>query len=455
MNEAAESEKEKIDEKAQTDVDVSMADNNEPIENSPNDAQTSEILKLDVDCFEELFEFLSVNDLHALRQTCTRSKRVVDYFIRTNYPTIQFGYGEVFLNKYICKQYCQLDSSSTKMIKQLKILSEENLNAKDLEILQEILPQFERIEIEIGWLEGDFYEVILKWCTSLKDLSIRNIFGCEVIGDGNKWLSRQYPLIEHIDLNDHEIGSYGEAYEIPELKKFFELNSNIRAFSTNFHFLVMNRHCWLNTSITIDQLNIEGDCFYDKHMIGICGLLNTLYIQGFYKRIHMRAIYIKTQEAMDAIISVRGMEKLHLAQVGIKTTLPSMPKLRELGIGFYGDNDFEDLETVAKNLVNVERINFIRIKSDTIIPILRHAPRVKDIKVDHLDEGTHFKNDVINLFALNEERKTLARACKVTIYVDEKCFLSTKWATSNIDLSLVTLKRNEAFGLKRFVQTDE
>lgn len=41
----------------------------------------SPMLKLNADCFEELFEWLSVADLLTLRRTCKRLQQMVDYFI--------------------------------------------------------------------------------------------------------------------------------------------------------------------------------------------------------------------------------------------------------------------------------------------------------------------------------------------------------------------------------------
>lgn len=411
---------------------------------SSNVVSSADIFKLDVDCFEELFEFLSIAELRTIRQTCVRLKRVVDYFIRTNYPSIQIGNGKytICIDKYKYNEFNKLDEISRKMIKQLTFWSNQ-LDTKDLKIIQPILPQLERFQIGSWDFKGDFYKAILEWCTNLKELSICNIQSDKIIGEGNEWMNRKYPQIEHIVFDDTDIGGPGNAWEIPELKQFFQINPNIRTFSTTFHLLWENRDCFLNSGIKFDQLNVKGDCFLENGMNRICGLLNKLHEQNVYKRVHMRATFIYVQNDMDEIMSVRGMEKLYLACVEIRTTIPPMPELREIGINY--DGDFEDLDTIAKALINVERIHFNQIKSNSIIPFLRYAPKVKTIKIDHLHEGLHFKNGIINVVALNNIRKKLRSAANITIYIEEKHFLMTKWATPNVDLSLVTLKRNEAF----------
>ena len=42
--------------------------------------QTPQIFKLNVDRFGNVFDYLSLDDLHSFRQTCTRMQRVADYY---------------------------------------------------------------------------------------------------------------------------------------------------------------------------------------------------------------------------------------------------------------------------------------------------------------------------------------------------------------------------------------
>ncbi|XP_031637985.1 uncharacterized protein LOC116350355 [Contarinia nasturtii] len=400
----------------------------------------SPIQKLEIDCLEELFEWLSIANLRVLRQTCKRLKGVVDYFIKSNYPSVQFGFGPIKLYTEKIYKLRELDSASRKLIKQITLWTEE---PDEISSIRDILPQLERFEIGNSCqFHGDFYKSVLKWCTNLKNLSIRDIAVDKVIGDENDWLHSEYPLIKHIELDDSDIGGPGNAWEIPELKIFFEKNPQIQSFSTTFHFLWENRECYLDSNIKLDQLNIQGDCYLEHGMDRICGLLNTLYEQGFYRRVHMHASFIYEQEDWDQILSVRGMEKLYLVSVGIDIKFPPMSNLREFGTKF--GSQLGDYETIAKNLVNVERIYFYQMKSDTFIPFMRFAPRVEEIKIDNLCEGIYFNDGIINLTALNEERKTLNRARKITIYVKENVFLATKWATKSTELDLITLKRIEA-----------
>lgn len=46
------------------------------------------------------------------------------------------------------------------------------------------------------------------------------------------------------------------------------------------------------------------------------------------------------------------------------------------------------------------------------------------------------------IFALNDERKNLADACKAIIYLPENAYLAAKWKLNNFHLSHIEIKRS-------------
>lgn len=84
---------------------------------STNEVETyvssSTIVDLDIDCLEELFEWLSLCDLRALRATCKRMKIAVNYYVRLTYPK-GFGKLEICdsdaenLQNFDIPHFCQL-----------------------------------------------------------------------------------------------------------------------------------------------------------------------------------------------------------------------------------------------------------------------------------------------------------------------------------------------------------
>lgn len=45
----------------------------------------AKIFKLDIDCFDEVFEYLSLKDLHSVGQTCKFMQQVAGQYFRRNY----------------------------------------------------------------------------------------------------------------------------------------------------------------------------------------------------------------------------------------------------------------------------------------------------------------------------------------------------------------------------------
>ena len=77
----------------------------------------------------------------------------------------------------------------------------------------------------------------------------------------------------------------------------------------------------------------------------------------------------------------------------------------------------------------------------SILPFIRHSRKLKTIKIDDLKSGA------LNIFALNEERKKLENACKISIYVRDNVYVPTKWKSHNfkLELDLIKILRLESF----------
>lgn len=391
------------------------------------------IFELNVDCFEELFEWLPLADLRALRQTCKRLKQVVDYYIKTFYPLVL---RKLKIRNYELEYLCRTNRTCFKLIDHIDFLT--GLSAAQTESIKYFLGQLKWISIESSQIEGDFNEVFLKYCAHLKCLSISKVRSGNVIGGGNDWLLRQYATLDHIMLNTFSYLNL--EMETIELRTFFLLNPNIRIFSTSFEFLWVNRKWILESDIKLDQLNIGGSCSEELPMRLIWSLLKQLGERQFYKRLHITALWIN-QDDLDQIGSLHALEQLNLKSVAIKITLPQLINLKELNV--YAYEFFEDLEISASNLVNVEQVYIAFASINDTMPFVRRCANVKQIKINHLENGIYFKNGIIDLSALNTERKKLNGAHKITMYVSEKIYLANKWM-SKTNFDLVELKRNQS-----------
>lgn len=100
-----------------------------------------------------------------------------------------------------------------------------------------------------------------------------------------------------------------------------------------------------------------------------------------------------------------------------------------------------DLEVLAKNLLKLDRLTIYRTRFEHILPFIQHSVNLKTIAIEYFD------GDILDLPALNKERKKLLGARKVTIYVEERVFLATKWASKTTHLGFIELKRIESLSV--------
>lgn len=449
-------------------------------------AQPKETLPVELSCsphflfgnkngLEPLFELLTLKDLCTLRQTCKQFKKVIDEFIVHNYPAVRIGYRQIDICYRDLEKYVGLDENSIKVIKRLQVFM-DNFPCLWDEV-PDLLRQVEMVKLRNWSIRGEFYEAFLQYCPNLEHLFIWNIYLDKIMGTGNEWLLRHYPSIKHLELDESDVGVSGNGREIIELKTFFQLNPNVRTFSTIPCFLYENRNWLRGSNIHLDQLNLKCDFYLGEYMEPIWELVNELYEQGFYKRFHFYGYYFNHDIiGPEKRFSIRSLEKLHFQnefdEVRLQNLiilLPPLINLKELFLMCFKRNEPEssssnefvqnlrwgiqmvsrlflstefdrNLETLASSLTNVERIHIRRAKFDDILPFIRRSPKVKEIRIDRLKDGYYMKNNIIDVKTLNNLRKQLIRASKITLYVREEVYLATK-LTRTTKSSMIILKR--------------
>ncbi|XP_031635406.1 uncharacterized protein LOC116348520 [Contarinia nasturtii] len=405
----------------QSETNVNKIKSNDE-ENSPaecavaavnGEQQLADIFKLNIDCFEEVFDYLSLKDLAAMGQTCKRMQRIAGHCFQLNYGAAEadFNKGGFDLNgvkidcfnKFLQNVYFMYGGKEDENARYNRMINfitqlKHSTSFKKIDIsdfrskmprineIKEVLSKAESVRIH-GYDENENELDALTACSNLKYLSLRK---------GHRWMHRIYPSLEHIEL------SYGFRAKIPEIKIFFDLNTTIKQFSVDMTLFWSIRELFKNSNIKFDILAInydDGDGIVEFQLF--CRLLNELYDSGFYKKLHFNSPYWMHQEVIDELASVKGI------------------------------------------LLNLKRVHSDYASSDDILPFIRHAEKVNKIRVEELLSGSHFdENDnVLDLFALNKEREKLVGARKITIYVPEDVYLLTKWAMKQTDFKLIEMKR--------------
>lgn len=422
------------------------------------------IFRLNIDCFEAIFDYLSLKDLHSFGQTCQAMQQTAgDYFHRnfksaekfsandgiytvysnnegvSNERTQTSGFNQ-FIN-YISHYYEEMEplhyirshSDEFTAIDRIYLVCLV-ISSTKIDCLQKILPKITVVQLRQCTLMGDFRD-FLDHFKHLKRLYVQDDF--DIIDEsGNPWLLRQYPTLELLQL------TLRYPFRISELSTFFEQNPNVRNFSTGSRSLWENRHDLLQCKAKLEWLEIQMlDNFY-RTLIDIrliCELLNQLYERGFYMRLHL---FVKRvdQKSSEQLTSVHGLERLSIRQFSESFSLPQLSHLKELTI--LDGSNAKDMDILAENLVNLERVILQNASVRDILPFICHSVKLNKVKfVPNTNET------ILKLATLNEKREKLTGARKVTIYVPDNIFLATKWKTNNgvTNLNMIEIKRADSY----------
>lgn len=414
-----------------------------------------DISKLDIDCLEEVFDYLSLKDVVTAGQTSKWMQRVAGYCFTINYSAAEakwedgsiqmrssdkwsfvtifaqyinklcFGYSNDFHNFLATMPKCLA-------IKQIEFVNVE-ISRRQTEQINEILNKVEVLRINACEVEGEFHETVLALCPNLKRLSIGSYSG--VIGDTNNWMLEKYPKLEYFELQPLA------NHAMNELKTFLESNPSIRKLRISAECLWRNRHSILNAKVALDDLeiveiDIESDAFLH--------LLNALFERQFYKRLSLNWWYFD-QEAATKLATLNALVTLNaFNSERIQLEPSALSNIEELY--FYKCNE-TNLVSLASDLINLRRIVFTIATGDDIALLISRVRNLQKIKIEKIENGTNFNiiDNILNLSALNREREKLAFAQRVTIYVSEEVFLATKWAVIQEDFRLVGIKRTESY----------
>lgn len=435
-----------------------------------------DIFRLNLDCFEELFDFLSLQELISVARTCKRMQRIAGHCYQQNYGSTEtlcyddgfyFDEGRVDCFKSQFKNVSfkdgtikeDLESSDDENSDETDEISSSNPSAPDFMAQLTDTTSLQRIDISGKNLTMDrikknkillsraesvttdcsychdnhVFNALMSVCSKAKYLSISGII------DNHEWMYRSFPNLMHLELTPFRLK------KLPELKIFFKVNTTIKHlsidsttfWSSRMVFKSKNSNFKLNT---LSIIYLEGTNFTP-----FCHLLKELYELGLYKSLYFYCGQQITQEHIDQLVTIKGLGKFHTESHIEEIAVGGMENVEELCID--QSRSLTDLQSLPHILSNLKRIEFKEATSDDILLFIRHAWRVNKIKVTYLEDGLYFnKNEqILDLFALNKERGKLNCARKIVIYVDEDVYLATKWAMKKTDFRLIEMKRITSF----------
>lgn len=284
-------------------------------------------------------------------------------------------------------------------------------------------------------IDGDVYEEFLQYCPHLKRLSLKSYwnpmdfsFELPLIGVDESWMYRKYPMLEYFGFGGVPIYD-----KLDDFHVLFKQNPNIRKFAFE------PSHCpWLITSLKIEVDDLAIIC-YDFE-IGLYGqLYENLPDAKFFKRLQLYNFF----DLPDNLEPMRDdaspfVEKV-LEKVHGWCSLDLLANMKNLKILCVPDVEYK--VDVVRTLIQLEKVSIVKATVTQMEEFIVNLPKLNTITVKLIDGG-NIGNKVLKW---DRERKRLAGACKVTVYVPADVFLAVKWAAHETNSKLVELKRLESY----------
>lgn len=419
------------------------------------------IFNLTTDCFNEIFDNLSLTDLHSFALTCQSMQKTAGEYFKVNYKSAEkyttddciYTTYPFNLNGIVVR--CRVDvsifnafinfishtSTSDRSFRYIQMHIDEftslneihlknlSLNEAAVHCLRHLLPKIEILRLVQMSIDGNFYDKFLILCPKLKEIHVQHDFRFSILSPTeNPWLLKQFPLLEKCQLISRDV------FKINELCTFFETNQGIHTFSTKSDLLWENRDELLKCSAQLNRLEILDGYFNQvTEFPAICSLLNQLYDKGFYKQLHLDVIG-SNQFCGEHFASLHALKSININEFDKRCSLTRLKYLKELTLGDCFDEI--DMEILAGSLVSLERLGLIEAVISDILPFVKHSVNLNKIEL-------HYFEGPIDLELLNRERKQLEAARKIEIFVREDVFFETKWTAKdgNLNLSLIEVKR--------------
>lgn len=428
---------------SQTDQDnaITADSNNEPQENSPP------CLKLIADCWNHIFDFLSVRDVERMGKTCKQMYQIAGQYVLENSKECYFHFYKMdfceYISNMVISQGCRLNNFigiDTYPFLKTIIINGMTLRNTEIQYMRNVLKNIENMHLNSCDIGYRALKQLIPYCPKLKYLKVESHYKTETT---TKAMFLQLcPALENLQYQASPPFDYTQNVN---LKPFLEKNTTLKHFGCLDTFLWANRDLLIKTNVQLDSLTIYFEnLFQSTWGFTLCDqfkdFLQVLHERGFYKALHIsRKTCIKdtTFENVSRLIdTVPALEMLNISRSSVYKNSSRLISLKELCLENCGLDD----ELIAKNLISLERLTLKDDEEiDCIVPFIRHSKKLKIIKADFI---CYYISDSIDIFTLNEERKMLSNACRVVIYVNEEVYLDLKWKFNNLSLSHIKFTRS-------------
>lgn len=306
-------------------------------------------LSMNNDCIDKIFEWLELDDICSISDTCKRLKVLSsDYFQRKHKKKLLPGMSiialngkiEVLPNERCVRSFSRCfdnvivkdDFRSNLNIEKLSLFIRENcnenlsslqfqsmfLNHSIGESIKSVLMNVETLSFSACELEGTYHK-ILKHCKNLTYLTVVDTYGNKI----DQLLLKTYPKLEHFNCR-----YYGRVLMTTNLKIFLQHHLNLKRLTWCFHarirettFSDKTLECIemiVENGKNIEELFLSFDGTYN--LASICDKLKVLCERQHFKRLELdfrfTTLGYNVGEMMiehgDQLTMLKKLEGLHL-----------------------------------------------------------------------------------------------------------------------------------------------
>lgn len=414
--------------------------------------------KLIFDCWEYIFDCLSIGDVYSMAQTCKRMHRLAgnyhhECFDELNYEMkgtyIQCSYPHWYYLKPIFFQFVSklqigqhsklnhpLDARAFTALKTL-IYDNVTLNGAVIKGRQSLLRNVEHLHLISDMITGDIFKPIRTCCPKLTHLKVHR---CH-IATANKLFLQHFPCLEHLE---YVPGSSDCDNRMDQLETFLKKHPNLKYITANFRFLWTHRDVFIeysNTSNTqLEILNVFFNVPLEHVPLDeFFEFIKQLFARGIYKSLHLSFdnwnVQLSYESLSNALATLPALQELSVLDHSILdvSRLTNLRVFHMMGVKCSA----KDAEILAKSLINLETLMLQYAPIDTIFPFIWHSKKLKKMITDYITSYDR----ALDLIAFNQQRK-LANACKLSIHVQDRVYLPTRWKYENLNLSHVKVARS-------------
>lgn len=425
----------------------STSEQNAPIQLAPYD-----VLKL-------LFEYISLGDLNSLGLTCKHLHQAAGEYFRQNYP-LEFVNITKVNGKVVQQTNFRKTTNLACFTEQLWIECREprdnmeyfryvaklnNKNVKSIlflyctdfteaqgQCLAETMKSVEYVEFSSKKRGPKHIDQILQFCPNLKHLKLY----CE--SGVSEWPRQHYSMLECLNVyNKMPVASNDDRFN--GLKSFLQNNPQIKKFAVGTYAntkISVNDVLQLieEANMHLDKIELESDSFKPAEVIRI---------NEFQERGHCKEVQITCWGAKkNSFVNLTQIHNLHALKIHghisdinlVASVLAGMSNLKVMQLERI--NSIEEAELLSKSLLNLEVLHLQWISLDKAMPFVRNLPKLKSIQISKESSEAEFK-----VKQLNDARKQLTNAPKLTVELHPDVFLQFRWALTDLDYELIEFQR--------------